>query len=554
MLGLLSPFIFAQMLNVIQKGGPDMIQNILPYALFMLFSPFVDRAFYWPARIMERQLAFEATKSYKMSLYHAAISLPMQWHTDHHTGTTIDKISKATNALEDFANSIFTNMGTFISLIGALIALWIILPWIIIVLFVSSFIVFSIVTYYDKKIVSYIKKINRLDHKINSLLVDYISNIRTLITLRFLSPTERTIEAAIQDTYVDRVKEMKATELKWFGTYIILDFTLYGILLWYIYYSRSLTGAVLVGTIIMIYQYTQRVAESFYNFTHTYSKMVQAVANSTTVEDIEQAYDMITITHNNYDLKKWKKIKLQSIDFDYDHKKIFSKLNFSFKRSEKIAFVGESGSGKSTLLSLLRGLHEPSLWILHITQQDGTKEIFQDLDPLYSITSLIPQDPEIFEDTIAFNITIGSEVTPETVKEYSLLARFHDVVKWLPHGYESNIKEKGVNLSGWQKQRLALARGLLASQNSDIILLDESTSSVDSINEKKIYTNILEQFKEKTIIAAIHKLHLLTLFDTIYVFDEGKIKESGSFHDLIEQWGMLANMRTEYQASQKKNK
>jgi ABC-type multidrug transport system fused ATPase/permease subunit len=165
---------------------------------------------------------------------------------------------------------------------------------------------------------------------------------------------------------------------------------------------------------------------------------------------------------------------------------------------------------------------------------------------------LIPQEPEIFEENIAFNITMWSDIPLEKITEYAQLARFHDIALWLPHGYDTDIKEKWVNLSWWQKQRLALARGLLVAEDSSIVLLDESTSSVDSINEKKIYTSIFHHFADKTVIAAIHKLHLLTMFDTIYVFDKGKVIESGSFHGLIGQWGMLSKMREEYQASQKK--
>jgi len=92
-----------------------------------------------------------------------------------------------------------------------------------------------------------------------------------------------------------------------------------------------------------------------------------------------------------------------------------------------------------------------------------------------------------------------------------------------------------VNLSGGQKQRLALARGLMAAHDSDILLLDESTSSVDSINEKKIYQNIWREYPQKTIVAAIHKLHLLPMFDVIYVFDQGKVIEHGSFDQLRTQ-------------------
>jgi ABC-type multidrug transport system fused ATPase/permease subunit len=109
-----------------------MMTNILPYATIMFLLPLVDWAFHGPSRIMERQLAFDATRLYKMSLYHMAISLPIERHTDNHTGTTIDKITKATGALERFASWIFSTVGTFISLVGALVALGLILPWLLI--------------------------------------------------------------------------------------------------------------------------------------------------------------------------------------------------------------------------------------------------------------------------------------------------------------------------------------------------------------------------------------------------------------------------------------
>ena len=106
------------------------------------------------------------------------------------------------------------------------------------------------------------------------------------------------------------------------------------------------------------------------------------------------------------------------------------------------------------------------------------------------------------------------------------------MVKRLPKGLESSIVEKGVNLSGGEKQRLALARGLLASVDKDIILLDEPTSSVDFHNELEIYKNIFNAFPKKSIISAVHRLHLLSLFDVVYFFKNGKIIASGSFDDL----------------------
>ena len=114
------------------------------------------------------------------------------------------------------------------------------------------------------------------------------------------------------------------------------------------------------------------------------------------------------------------------------------------------------------------------------------------------------------------------------------LAQFKTVVDRLPNGIETSVQEKGVSLSGGEKQRLALARGILAAKDSDIILLDEPTSSVDSINERKIHDNIFKEFKEKTIISSIHRLHLLDKFDKIIIFDRGKIIAQGTFKEIKE--------------------
>ena len=113
------------------------------------------------------------------------------------------------------------------------------------------------------------------------------------------------------------------------------------------------------------------------------------------------------------------------------------------------------------------------------------------------------------------------------------MARFTDVAERLPKKLNSFIFEKGVNLSGGEKQRLALARGLMACVDKAIVLLDEPTSSVDTKNELEIYHNIFDEFKEKTILASVHRLHLLSLFDTIYYFKAGKIIASGTLDELL---------------------
>jgi ABC-type multidrug transport system fused ATPase/permease subunit len=166
-------------------------------------------------------------------------------------------------------------------------------------------------------------------------------------------------------------------------------------------------------------------------------------------------------------------------------------------------------------------------------------------------TTLIPQEPEVFADSVLMNITMGIEGSPEKVARALEMARFSDVVARLPKGLESNIAEKGVSLSGGEKQRLALARGIFFAFDSDseIILLDESTSSVDLTNERVIYEKLLKHFSSELILATTHKFNLLPLFDEIIVMKHGEIVERGTLAELVSRDGVLSTMWSEYSDS-----
>ena len=211
-------------------------------------------------------------------------------------------------------------------------------------------------------------------------------------------------------------------------------------------------------------------------------------------------------------------------------------LHLSIHRGRRIALIGESGSGKSTLLALLRGLYLPEPgFAIHLEGGDSaaagdTSQAL--LDRVNEAVTLFPQEPEIFENTLEYNITLGLPFPEEEILQVCESAHFTEVIKQLPEGLLSDIREKGVNLSGGQKQRLALARGILAARDSDLVLLDEPTSSVDPRTEAMIYEGLFKAFTDKAIISSIHRLHLLPRFDYIYVLHQGRIVAEGTFDQL----------------------
>ncbi|HVY53559.1 MAG TPA: ATP-binding cassette domain-containing protein, partial [Gammaproteobacteria bacterium] len=247
------------------------------------------------------------------------------------------------------------------------------------------------------------------------------------------------------------------------------------------------------------------------------------------LDDIER----FTRTDNEHALCEWQSITIN--DLVYHHTpnvEVFNNLSLTLKRGEKIALIGFSGGGKSTLLNIIRGLYVAKQVNLIIDDVS-----FNTLEPLQTLTTLIPQDPEIFENTVAFNITLDVPASTDEIEQAMRLSAFHKVLPRFPLGLATDICEKGQNLSFGQKQRLALARGLFAARYSSIILMDEPTSSIDLPTETEILTNVIQAFPNSTLIVSLHRLHLLPKFDRIIMLDHGKVLADGPTQELLNQDG-----------------
>ncbi len=529
----LEPLVFGKLLNTIQEGGPNMIKNSLFYLTIFTLITLIFWLFHGPGRVLERTIAFDTIKNFKEKLYSNIINFPLKWHQNHHTGDTISRFNKASEALETFSNEVFMHMDTIIKFIVSLIAIMIFTPLSGIISLVIGIFSIFIMLKFDKVLIKLLDERNEKRHISSSFLHDYISNINTVITLRLQKLTQKEYIKKILDIWPVFKKHIKINELKWFTVSMIMASINFVVLFTYIYKETSLGNTILIGTLVMLYQYTQQFINVFYDFAWKYE---QITYNNTDLNTIKSIFDFSnSINSSKTSFKKindFKKIEIKNLNFKYEdnkhHTHTLKNINLEINKGEKIAFVGESGSGKTTTMTIIRGLYEPD----EINIFADSKKI--NLKSLSQITTLIPQEPEIFENTIKYNITIGISHTKKEIMQACKIAQFDGILKKLPHGLDSNIREKGVNLSGGEKQRLALARGVFAAEDSEIILLDEPTSSVDSANELQIHKNLFSHFKDKSIISSIHRLHLLPLFDTIYVFDKGQMIESGNYNELIK--------------------
>lgn len=530
------PLIFGYFLNFIQKNDISKENLLILFfiLLLFLFAEIINWMFWGPARIIEQKTSFTVEKNYKEYLLRGTMSLSLPWHTDHHSGNTIDKIEKGTNALRSFSENTFQFINAFVQLFISLAALIYFSFSASLVAICIAAITFYVMFFYDKKLIPGYKIVNQLENTISAKIYDVISNITTVIILRIENLVFKSISKAIEAPFPQFFKNSINNELKWFWAAILWQLSV--ILTIGIYlFSHLYTGnVILVWSIFILYSYSSRVKDTFFSFANLYNETVKWRSRVANAEEISNDFRNTVFSDNQYLPKNWSSLFIKNLSFsyhDYSNADLhIDDINMDLQKGNKIAVIGESGGGKTTFLKLFRGLYLPKTIAIQI---DG-KKLIGDFNRISDSISLIPQDPEIFSTTIRENITLGVDYTDDEIKMFTDMASFTDVVVRLPKGLESNIVEKGVNLSGGEKQRLALARGLLASKDKDIILLDEPTSSVDFHNELQIYKNIFASLPDKTIISSIHRLHLLSLFDNIFFFRDGKIVAQGTLKQLKE--------------------
>jgi len=232
------------------------------------------------------------------------------------------------------------------------------------------------------------------------------------------------------------------------------------------------------------------------------------------------------------------KIEFRDVRFSYDEEIIINNVSFDVQRGQFISFVGQSGAGKSTIMSLLARMYEPDYGEI---VADGVNIEEYDIDDWRRRVAVVRQDPYIFKGSLIENITIGKRnATQQEINKVCNAARVEEFVDSLPDGYESELGDNGVRLSGGQRQRVALARALL--KDADFLILDEATSDLDSDLERQVQTEIESMNKDYGIISIAHQLSTIRNADRIYTVDDGKIVESGTHNELINNKGDYAEL------------
>ncbi len=524
------PFFTAQAINALQTDGLANLHHAALMMLAVIGVSVLSWALHGPGRVIERSVGIAVRGNLADGLYARVARLPLAWHERNHSGETLHRLEKTTHALSSFAQSQFIYLQNAVNLIGPIVALALISHWLGLGAMAGLIAIGAVIINFDRKLIALAATENEAERRYNASLVDYLSNVSTVVSLRLQDATRGLLRARLAAVFAPLRRSVLIIEMKWCSVDLLGILLTWGLVASYAVMAQRAEQALLIGNVFMVFQYANQaggviasLAANFQNF----ARMQADYSSADPIWSAEERRSPASVIP-----PEWRHIELQRIEFNHSRRRgdapSLAEVSLAFSRGERLALVGPSGAGKSTLMRLVAGLYDAERGRITV---DGVA--YPELRHLGQIATLIPQDAEVFEGTVRENLTFGVAHAEEAIAAAVRISGFEPVLATMPQGLDTVISERGLNLSGGQKQRMALARGILAASGSSVLLLDEPTSSLDPATEAQIYASLREVFPHATVISSVHRMNVLPRFDRVVLMQAGKVVDTGTVDELL---------------------
>lgn len=493
----------------------------------------------WLREIVEDNLVRDSVVSFRLSIMERVDKLSINYFEKHRTGEIVSEINQSPFKFGDWILNVVSGyLPTVLNAVFALVVLAYKFPPI-------ALVILALAAFYSWYIFRTMKKNRRYwkisREKINKYTGIATENVSFVAHIRALG-VEKIRSKLFSETVAEHDANMKTMysyqHRRNFGMALI-DLVLYGLPIT-IFAVRALNGdqqptdiyilAIYLGTISSA---SARLARMWSNTADVNDTLGDTLAILDNVDSVQDPTDP-------QKLDQLGQIDFESISFKYEgtNDDAIKDFSLSIRPGETVALVGRSGSGKSTLTKLLLRFYDPqdgSIAVNGINIRDVLQE------DLRSRFGVVMQDVALFNDTVANNIAVGKpDATRKEIEKAAKIAHAHEFISALPDGYDTLVGERGVKLSGGEKQRVSIARAVL--RDPEAVLLDEATSALDSESEKYVQEGLQKLLKGRTAVVIAHRLSTIAHADKIVVMDKGRIVEEGTFAQLKKKKGVFADL------------
>ena len=538
------PFILKEVVDDLDKKmtGSESVLIAVPLALLLaygiarfanaLLGEIRDTLF---GRVTER-----AMRRVGLRVFEHLHALDLEFHLNRRTGGLSRDIERGTSGISFLMRFlVFNIVPTFLELFLVMGILWQQYRYefaLIVLVSVVAYVWFSKITTDWRT--QFIREANQADSKSNSRAVDSLLNFETV---KYFA-NER-YEAELYDQELESWELAKRkNRLTLFalnaGQALIISASLTAMLL--LAANEVAAGRMTLGDFVLVNAFMMQIFLPLNFLGFVYREIKSSMAN------IERMFELLKTETKVQDQASAKvlnvsegRIEFKSVSFAYDEERsILKDFSFSLEPGEKVAIVGSSGAGKSTLAKLVFRFYDVTQGDILIDGQ-SIKTVTQ--HSLRQAIGVVPQDSVLFNDTLIENVRYGRpDASDEEVRNAIHMAHLKEFVESLPKGYETQVGERGLKLSGGEKQRVAIARTIL--KNPAILVFDEATSSLDSRSERAVMEAIEEVSQGKTSIVIAHRLSTVVNSDRILVLEKGQIVEQGSHKDLLGLGGHYSQL------------
>ncbi len=533
------PFIVGKGVDAIVEKGQVDFKRILNVVIIILVLYLVSAFFQWSLQVITAVLSNRTIERLRKDAFDHILEMPLRFYDQKPHG---DIMGRLTNDMENIGEGIYQSVTQFftgiISIVGSLIFMFVLNPWITLIVIVMTPITFFIASFITRRSSKMFKEQSRVNGELNGYIEEIIGNQKVVKAFNYEERAQKKFEEINGRLYkCGRWAQFysslvnPSTRLVNNITYVLLGMT-GGI--------ASLAGRLSIGYISSFLTYSTYFSQPINNVTSVTTQIQSAIASAERVfaimdEEVEKRADFKEI-----ELEKTNgNVRFDDVSFSYvQEKPLIQDFNLSVKEGQRIAIVGPTGSGKTTLVNLLMRFYETDKGYIYI---DGNSISKISKDSLRQSFGMVLQETWLFAGTIRENIAYGKpEATDEEVKNAAVSANAHSFIKRLPKGYETELTEGGSNLSQGQRQLLTIARVMLVIP--PMLILDEATSSVDTRTELNIQKAFLKMMEGRTSFVIAHRLSTIKEADVILVMNNGRVVEQGSHEDLLQKNGFYKKL------------